>query len=116
MLKPADAYFENLDGPTRECMLYLRRHILAFDARMHEKLSYGMPFYLYGNKRLCYLWTQKSGGKPYVGFVDGNRMDHPLLLAEKRARMKIFPVDPDKDLPLSILDELLQQAIALLPE
>jgi len=47
----------------------------------------------------CYLWVHKKYGKPYLGIVEGKKIKHPDLLTEKRARMKILLIDPEKDLP-----------------
>ena len=61
----------------------------------------------------CYLWVQKDTGSPYIGFVEGKNINHPKLIAERRARMKIMPVDPEKDLPVKTIKLLLKQAIYL---
>lgn len=73
-----------------------------------------MPFYAHRGLRFCYLWTERKSGKPYLGVVDGFRMDHPALVAEKRARMKIMFIEPQEDLPLQDLNEVLKTAISLL--
>lgn len=62
---------------------------------------------------LFYLWTNKTTGQPYIGFVDGKLMEHPELIIEKRARMKIMMVDPLLDMPGGTLTELLAIALAL---
>jgi len=46
--------------------------------------------------------------------VDGFRMDHPALIAEKRSRMKIMFIEPQEDLPVQDLNEVLKTAISLL--
>jgi hypothetical protein len=38
----------------------------------------------------CYLWVHKKYQRPDIGIVEGNRINHPDLLVEKRARMKIL--------------------------
>jgi hypothetical protein len=48
-----------------------------------------------------------------VLFVDGNKMDHPELESGDRARMKIFRVDANADIPIKTLHELLELAIEL---
>jgi len=63
---------------------------------------------------LCYLWTNKKTGQPYIGFADGNKMDVPELIQEKRSRMKIFMVDAEKDLPVKKIKLLLKAAIEVL--
>ena len=46
-----------------------------------------------------------------TGIVEGKRFDHPALVIEKRSRMKIMLFDPNKDLPIDIINSILQQAI-----
>lgn len=62
---------------------------------------------------LCYLWTNKKTGEPYIGIVDGNKMDRPELLMEKRNRMKILPVNPEMEIPILLIDSILSEAIEL---
>jgi hypothetical protein len=51
----------------------------------------------------CYLWTHKKFKQPYIGFVEGKKIDHPLLIQEKRAMMKIMLMDPGKDIPIKTI-------------
>jgi hypothetical protein len=48
-----------------------------------------------------------------MGMVEGKRLDHPDLIIEKRARMKIMAFDPNKDLPIRTIKMILKQAINL---
>lgn len=59
----------------------------------------------------CYVWPLKKYKVPYVGFVEGDKMTHPNLLQEKRARMKIFLVDPGKNIPVKMLDAIFKLAL-----
>ena len=72
-----------------------------------------MPFFCYKGKMFCYLWVHKITHQPYIGFVEGKRLNHPELIIEKRARMKIMLFDADKDLPVVVIEELLRQALDL---
>lgn len=71
-----------------------------------------MPFYYYNNKMFCYLWIHKKHKLPYIGFAEGKQLNHPDLLMEKRARMKILLIDPEKNIPVKTIDLLLKQAAA----
>lgn len=112
-MHPIAAYYASQPEPVQGCLLALRAHILAQAGagEISEAWSYGMPFFQYRGRRLCYLWTQKSDGQPYVGFVDGTLLDHPDLVSAGRKRMKILLVDPQADLPVATLHTLLRQAI-----
>ena len=72
-----------------------------------------MPFYYYNGKRFCYLWVHKKYKQPYIGIVDGNRIDHPDLLKEQRTRMKILLIDPQKDIPAKKIAALLKKVVKM---
>jgi hypothetical protein len=116
MLSETDNYFIRKDEPVRECLLFLRTYILGLDVNITEAWKYGMPFYCYKNKMFCYLWTDKKDLWPYLGIVEGNKVKHPALVQEKRARMKILRIDPEKDIPLKMIDDILHEVLALYRE
>lgn len=58
----------------------------------------------------CYLWIHKKHKLPYIGFAEGRQLKHPDLLMEKRARMKILLIHPEKNIPIKTIDLLLKQA------
>lgn len=112
-MRPIDNYFLQKEEPIKSCLQFLRAHILKQNEEITEAWKYGMPFYCYHGKMLCYLWVHKTLGTPYLGLVDGKRINHPDLLQEKRARMKIFLIDPTKDIPVRKLNALLKLAVDL---
>lgn len=113
MLRPIDDYFLRQDEPVRSCLQFLREHILQQDVNVSEAWKYGMPMYCYKEKMFCYFWTHKKYRQPYIGFVEGKQLNHPDLIIEKRARMKILLLDPNEDLPLETINSILKAAIAL---
>ena len=50
---------------------------------------------------------------PYLGIVKGKQIDHPELIIEDRAKMKIMLFDPAKDIPVETIDYILEEAISL---
>jgi len=64
-------------------------------------------------KRFCYLWVHKKFQQPYLGIVDGKKINHPDLILEKRARMKIMLFDPAKDIPLKTIRVILGATLKL---
>jgi len=88
----------------------MRALLLSFDPGITEAWKYGMPFYCYNNKMFCYLWIHKKYLQPYIGIVEGRQIDHPLLLSEKRARMKILLLDPGEDIPMETIFAILKTA------
>jgi uncharacterized protein YdhG (YjbR/CyaY superfamily) len=113
MLRPIDTYFLQQPEPTQSCMQYLRKHILKLDANVTEAWKYGMPFFCYNGKMMCYLWVHKKYHLPYIGIVEGKLVSHPDLIIEKRARMKILLLNPNEDLPMDKIDDILSQMLKL---
>jgi hypothetical protein len=113
MLRPIDNYFLQNEEPFKSCLQFLREYILNLDASITEKWLYGMPFFYFKGNRFCYLWIHKKLRKPYIGIVEGNLIDDPGLLAEKRSRMKILLLDPEKNLPIAKINRILKKAITL---
>jgi Domain of unknown function (DU1801) len=113
MLRPIDNYFLQNEEPFKSCLQSLRQHILQFDDHITERWLYGMPFFYFKGKRFCYLWIHKKLRKPYIGIVDGNKIDHPDLVSEKRSRMKVLLLHAGKDLPLKKINTILKKAIRL---
>ncbi len=113
MLRDIDNYFLQQPEPARSCMEFLRDYILALDPQLTEAWKYRMPMYCYNGKMCCYLWVQKKTGIPYIGIVEGEKVNHPNLITEKRARMKILLVDPTRDIPLAKINGILEQMLKL---
>jgi len=108
MLRAIDNYFLEKEEPIKSYLQALRKIILAHDINLTEAWKYSMPFYCYKGKMFCYLWTHKKFKQPYIGFVEGNKINHPLLIQEKRSRMKIMLLDPAKDIPIKTIRTILQ--------
>ena len=51
--------------------------------------------------------------RSYMLFVEGKYLDHPALETGKRTRMKIFRINPNKDLPIQTIEWLLRNALDL---
>ena len=113
MLRDIDHFYLQKEEPVKSCLIALREIILRQDPEITEAWKYGMPFFCYKGKMFCYLWVHKTRKLPYVGFVEGKYLNHPKLLTEKRARMKIFPCNPERDLPVKTIEMILKQLLSL---
>ena len=118
MLNPIDNYFEQQEEPIKSCLLFLRSYLLKHDPDITETWKYKMPVYCYKGKMFGYLWIHKKYKSntvplPYIGVIDGNMIDDPDLIVEKRARMKILLIDPFKDIPVERIERLLRVMIQL---
>src|ERR1700744_4064180 len=107
-LREIDHYFLQKDEPVKSCLQFLRIHILKQDKNITEAWKYKMPFYCYNGKMFCYLWVHKKNGLPYLGVVEGKKINHPELIIENRSRMKILLIDPAADIPIEIIDSILK--------
>jgi len=112
-LRQIDAYFLQKKEPVKSCLLFLRSHILKQSPHITEDWKYGMPFYCINGKMFCYLWVHKKYHQPYIGIVEGQKIHHPELLTEKRARMKILLIDAEQDIPLAKINAILKETLAL---
>src|SRR6187402_192348 len=99
-MEKSDQFYLAQDEPAKSCLLALRHLILAHNKDLTEAWKYGIPFFCYKGKMCVYLWRDKKTGYPYMGVVDGQKLNYPALEAGKRSRMKIMLFDPEKDLPV----------------
>jgi len=113
MLQDIHNFYLNREEPNKSCLLALRSIILQQDSNVTETQKWGMPCFCYKKKMFCYLWTDKKTNEPYILLVEGKYLDHPELEEGKRSRMKIFRVNPNKDLPLYTIEQLLHDALNL---
>ena len=108
-----DNFYLEKNEPNRSCLLALRKIILETDNDITETTKYGMPCFTYKKKAFCYLWTDKKTDEPYILMVEGKRLDHAELETGNRSRMKIFRVNPNKDIPLRPIKTILNQSLEL---
>ncbi|QNK64993.1 DUF1801 domain-containing protein [Pedobacter sp. PAMC26386] len=113
MSKELDHFYLQQKEPVQGCLLALREIIMKQDKDITAAWKYGMPFFCYRGKMFCYLWVHKKLHRPYLGLVEGKRLDHPDLIIEKRARMKIMLFDVGQDLPIATINTILKRAIEL---
>lgn len=113
MLQELQNYYLDKKEPNKSCLLALRSIILEQDNEITETRKYGMPCFCYKKKMFCYLWTNKKTEEPYILMVEGKHLNHPKLEKGERSRMKIFRVNPIKDLPIKTIQSILQNALDL---
>ncbi len=113
MAEELQAYYLNKEEPNKSCLLALRSIILDQDIHVTEAQKYGMPCFCYKKKMFCYLWMDTKTDEPYLLMVEGKYLDHPHLEVGGRSRMKIFRVNPNKDLPIRNIETILQNALDL---
>lgn len=106
-MKALDEWYDEQPEPNRACFAAMRHYILRFDEQITETVKYGMPCFCLKDKPFCYLWKDKKTNEPYILVVEGHRVQHPDLQSGNRKRMKTLPIDPNTDLPVDLIDEVL---------
>ncbi len=110
MQEQIDNYFYSLDEPCKSCLLFLRRFILDHSSRITESRKFNTPFYYFNKKWLAFISYDPKTKIIYVAFVNGYLIDHPKLLTEGRKKQKIMYIDPEKDINVKALKEILNLA------
>lgn len=110
MINQLDAFYLDQEEPNKSCLMALRHLILGYEP-ITETMKYGMPCFLLGKRALCYLWRDKQSGDPYILMVEGKQLHHPQLESGNRKRMKILRINPEEDLPLAIIHQVLDEGI-----
>ena len=113
MVEQLHSFYLDKEEPNKSCLLALRDIILNQDTAIAETRKWGMPCFCYKKKMFCYLWIDKKTEEPYILMVEGKYLNHPELEEGNRSRMKIFRVNPNKDLPIGTIEGILQKALDL---
>lgn len=108
-----DTYYLTQPEPTQSCLLALRDLILAQSEHLTPAWKWNTPFFDYRGRYLFYLWIDKALKLPYIGITNGANIDHPALTQGKRTQIKLLLIDPTQDLPVELIRDILQRAIAL---
>ena len=106
-----DNFYLQLHEPNRSVFIALREIIISTHTDITPEWKYKLPFFYYKGKMFCYLWHHKKYKQPYIGIVDGDKLDYPDLITEGRKRMKIFLVHPDKDIDVKKIQMILKSSI-----
>jgi hypothetical protein len=107
-----DDFYSHQPEPVQSCLLALHGLILAQHEQLTPAWKWNTPFFDYKGRVLFYLSsTHKKLKKPYLGVVNGHKLSHPALLAEGRTQIRILTIDPTQDLPVELIQEILQTAI-----
>lgn len=115
-MKAVDAYYENLTEPLQGFMMALRQIVLDLNEEVEETWKWSTPFFLYRKRMLCYLWTDKKTGEPYLGISGGDALDHPALVQKHNAKIKKLVFDLEEDIPVETIREVLLLSVTLIDQ
>lgn len=102
--------------PNQSCFLALRDIILNSNLHITADWKYKLPFFMYKGKMFCYLWKDKKTDIPYIGIVNGSDINHPALEAGNRKKMRILSIEPNKDINLNLVQDILTQSAQIAEE
>ena len=108
-----DNFYLQLSEPNRSVFIALREIILSIDKNISPEWKFKLPFFYYNGKMFCYLCYYKKYKQPYIGIIDGNKIDHSDLIMEGRKRIKFFLVDPEKDIDVKKVRKILNLTILI---
>lgn len=112
-MSTTDDFFNKQEGPNKEVFLFLRNFIHQYHSEITLHLKWGLPYFYFKGKPLCYLWKDKKTNEPYVSFAKGPQLEHTALIQGDRKVFKILPIPPNQDIDLKVLQSILDQAIKL---
>ncbi|MES2829795.1 MAG: DUF1801 domain-containing protein [Bacteroidota bacterium] len=110
-IRAIDNFFIQPAEPLKSSLEYLRYFLNHYNPDVTEEWKYRLPFYYFKGKMFCYLWIDKNSQHPYIGIVEGGKIDHPMLVAGDRKRMKVMYIDPLQDIPVKDIKEVLDMAV-----
>ncbi len=113
MLNQLDNYYFSKPEPEQSCLLFLRHFLLDYSSHIEEHWKYTTAFFTYKKKLFCYFSISKKTNKLYIGFVDGNKIKHKKLVEEGRKQIRVFYIDPNKDVDIKNLKDILKIAVKL---
>ncbi len=104
-----DLFFIEQPEPNKSCLLFLRSFFKNHPSNLFtEHFKWKLPNYYYKGKPFCYLWIDKKTLHPYIGFMKSKHIDHPLLELGNRKSIKTISIDPNQDIPIAVLEELIE--------
>ena len=112
-LTALDNFYWDQEEPNRGCFLALKEIILGLDEGMTPEWKYKLPFFYLNGKMFCYLWKDKKTKIPYIGIMGGYKLEHPSLIQEGRKFVKLLHVDPNKDLDIELISEIMEMTLEM---
>ncbi len=106
MDQPFDNFFLKIPEPQQSTLLYLRGFFVE-EVGLDEHIKFNTPFYNFKNKWFCYLsYSEKRKHEIYIGFVKGFKIEFPGLESEGRKQIKIYRINPEKDIDVKVLKKI----------
>lgn len=106
MEQSLDSFFLKIPEPQQSTLLFLRRFFMV-EMMLEESWKFNTPFYYFNGKWFCYLsYSSKRKHEIYIGFVRGHLVEYPNLESEGRKQIKVYRVNPKKDIDIKALKKI----------
>ncbi|NIJ45703.1 hypothetical protein FHR24_002171 [Wenyingzhuangia heitensis] len=112
-MNEVEHFFDALEEPNKSVFLFIKNFITQNYSNITLYKKWGLPYLYYKEKPLCYIWKDKKTNEPYLSFAKGSKMNHPALIQGDRKIFKILPINPNKDIDVDLITEILEEALKL---
>jgi hypothetical protein len=107
-----DEFFLQHQEPLQSTLMAIDTILKQQDKNITVAYKYGGPFYHYKGRMFAYLWVDKITKEPYIGFVEGQKINHIKLEIGDRKRIAILRCNTQKDLPVAAIKTITKMALA----
>jgi hypothetical protein len=97
-----DNYYLSLPEPEQSVLLFLHQFFVN-DMMLQHQRTFNTPFYYLDGKWFSFIDYNPKKRSIHISFVKGNEVSHPNLLSEGRKQMKIYKINPEKDIDIEEL-------------
>ncbi|MES2565915.1 MAG: DUF1801 domain-containing protein [Bacteroidota bacterium] len=105
-MESIDHFFLSVPEPQQSALLFLRQFMIK-EMKLEEHIKFNTPFYNFKGKWFCYIsYSAKRKHEIYIGFVKGYLMEFPNLESEGRKQIKVYRIDPEKDIDVKSLKKI----------
>lgn len=114
-MNPAEEYILRQKEPYQSILLCLRDIVLSSSDEVKEQFKYGLPFYEYKGKPLCYFNLPKRKNRVDIGFWKGFELEdkHQLLHARDRKMIKCVEIHYLEEMDVLGIQSLLEESFKL---
>jgi hypothetical protein len=99
-------FFLKIPEPQQSALLFLRQYLIE-DIGLEEHWKFNTPFYYFKNKWFCYIsYSAKRKHEIYIGFIRGYKIEYPNLISEGRKQIKIWRIDPNENIDINSLKQI----------
>jgi hypothetical protein len=108
LTQTANNFFATLPEPQQSALLFLQQ-FLKTEMELEEAWKNNTPFYYTKKKWFAFISYNPKDHEIYISFVKGGQIDHAKLVSEGRKQMKIYYINPEKDINTKELSRIVSQ-------